>query len=127
MREKVSGEWAVVSSIIYDSIIFDMAKTKAARSLDKMEGDIRKLRQKARQLEEKMDANFNYFQEHSGSMFVRSLLPRRVEGESLTGNPILDPFLQNERLQKVLARLADYVAEKLGDGLNWMINRVFKK
>jgi len=103
-----------------------MAKTKAARSLDKMEGDIRKLRQKARQLEEKMDANFNYFQEHSGSMFVRSLLPRRVEGESLTGNPILDPFLQNERLQKVLAKLADYVAEKLGDGLNWVVNRVFK-
>jgi hypothetical protein len=104
-----------------------MAKTSAARSLDSLEEDIRKLRQKARQLEEKMDDNFNYFQEHSGSMFVRSLLPRRVEGGSITGNPILDPFLQNERLQKVLAKLADYLAEKLGDGLNWVVNRVFRK
>jgi hypothetical protein len=50
-----------------------------------------------------------------------------VEGETVTGNPILDPFLQNERLQKVLAKLADILAEKLGDGLNWVINRVFKK
>lgn len=45
----------------------------------------------------------------------------------MTGNPIIDPFLQNERLQKVVARLADMLAEKLGEGLNWVINRVFKK
>lgn len=50
-----------------------------------------------------------------------------MEGEAVTGNPVIDPFLQNERLQKVLAKLADMLAERLGDGLNWMINRVFKK
>ena len=103
------------------------SKSPAARSLDSLEDDIRKLRQKARQLEEKMDDNFNYFQEHSGSMFVRSLLPRRVEGDSITGNPLIDPFLQNEKIQKVLAKLADFLAERLGDGLNWLVNRVFKK
>jgi hypothetical protein len=103
------------------------SKSKASRTLDTLEADIRKLKKKARQLEGKMDDNFTYFQQHSGTLFVRSLLPRRVDGESVTGNPIIDPFLQNERLQKVLARLADMLAEKLGDGLNWMINRVFKK
>jgi hypothetical protein len=35
--------------------------------------------------------------------------------------------LQNERLQAVLLKLADIVAEKLGDSLNWLIARVFKK
>ena len=102
-------------------------RSKASRTLDTLEADIRKLRKKARQLEGKLDDNFTYFQQHSGTLFVRSLLPRRVEGETVTGNPLIDPFLQNERLQKVLARLADMVAEKLGDGLNWVINRVFKK
>ena len=101
--------------------------SKAARTLDSLEEDIRKLRKKARELERQMDDNFTYFQQHSGTLFVRSLLPRRVEGETVTGTPIIDPFLQNERLQKVLARLADMIAEKLGDGLNWVINRVFKK
>jgi hypothetical protein len=47
--------------------------------------EIRGLRQKARLLEDQIDENFNYFQQHSGSMFVRSLLPRKIEGEALTG------------------------------------------
>ena len=101
--------------------------SKASRTLDSLEEDIRRLRKKARGLERQLDDNFTYFQQHSGTLFVRSLLPRRAEGETVTGNPIIDPFLQNERLQKVLAKLADMLAEKLGDGLNWLINRVFKK
>ena len=101
--------------------------TKAARSLDSLEDEIRRLRQKAKGLEDQIDENFTYFQEHSGSMFIRSLLPRKIEGETVTGNRILDTFLQNERLQKILIRLADRVAEKLGDGLNWLVNRVFRK
>lgn len=89
--------------------------------------EIRQLQQKARQLEDQLDVNFTYLQEHSGSMFVRSLLPRKIEGEALTGIKLLDTFLQNERLQKILIRWADRLAERLGDGLNWLANRVFKK
>ncbi len=101
--------------------------TKAVRSMHALDQEIRGLRQKARELEGQIDENFNYFQEHSGSMFVRSLLPRKIEGEALTGIRLLDSFLQNERLQKILIRLADQLADKLGDGLNWLVNRVFKK
>jgi hypothetical protein len=105
-----------------------MAKsTKASRSMSALDGDIRRLRAKAKQLEEKIDENFNYFQQHSGSLFVRSLLPRKLEGEELTGYRLLDRVMENERLQKVLLRLADILAEKLGDGLNWLVTRVFKK
>jgi hypothetical protein len=100
---------------------------KAARSLNALDAEIRSLRQKARQLEGQIDDNFTYFQQHSGSLFIRSLLPRKVEGETVTGNPLFDTFLQNERLQKVLIRLADRLAEKLGDGLNWVVNRAFRK
>ena len=45
----------------------------------------------------------------------------------MTGVRLLDTFLQNERLQRVLLRLADKLAVKLGDGLNWLVDRVFKK
>jgi hypothetical protein len=100
---------------------------KNARSLDSLETEIRFLRKKAKRLEGKIDENFTYFQHHSGSLFVRSLLPRKIEGEELSGNPILDRLLQNERLQKILLRAADLVAEKLGDGINWLVNRVFRK
>ena len=105
-----------------------MANTsKTARSLDSLEKEIRVLRRKAKKLETRIDDNFTYFQHHSGSLFVRSLLPRKIEGEELTGNRVMDSFLQNERLQKILIRLADQAAEKLGDGLNWLVNRVFRK
>ena len=105
-----------------------MANTKKnARSLDSLEKEIRVLRRRAKLLEGKIDDNFTYFQHHSGSLFIRSLLPRKIEGEELSGNPILDSFLQNERLQKILIRLADRAAEKLGDGINWLVNRVFRK
>jgi hypothetical protein len=102
--------------------------SKAERSLDALDQQIRQLRAKAKQLEEKIDDNFNYFQQHSGSMFVRSLLPRKVDGEEqLTGLRLLDVAMQNERLQGILLKLADILAEKLGDGLNWLTTRVFKK
>ena len=101
--------------------------TKALRSMHSLDQEIRGLRQKARRLEDQIDENFNYFQQHSGSMFVRSLLPRKIEGEALTGVRLLDSFLQNERLQKILIRLADQLADKLGDSLNWLANRVFRK
>ena len=101
---------------------------KADRSMNALDQEIRRLRVKAKQLEEKIDDNFNYFQQHSGSMFVRSLLPRKVEGEEhLTGLRLVDTVLQNERLQNILLKLADIFAEKLGDGLNWLTTRVFKK
>lgn len=100
---------------------------KNARNLDSLEEEIRLLQQKAKKLERRIDDNFTYFQHHSGSLFVRSLLPRKIEGEAVSGNPILDTFLQNERLQKILIKLGDHLAEKLGDGLNWVINRVFRK
>jgi hypothetical protein len=101
--------------------------TKAARSLEALDQEIRQLRRKARQLENQIDDNFTYFQQHSGSMFVRSLLPRKIEGEALTGFKYLDVFLQNERLQKILLRLADRIAGRLGDGLNWVVDKIFKK
>lgn len=95
--------------------------------MDSLEQEIRQLRRKARQLEDRIDENFTYLQQHSGSMFVKSLLPRKIEGEVMTGIRLLDTFLQNERLQKVLLRLADRLAIKLGDSLNWLVDRVFKK
>ena len=103
-------------------------RSKADRSMDALDQEIKRLRVKARQLEEKIDDNFNYFQQHSGSMFVRSLLPRRIEDdEQVTGLRLLDIALQNEKLQGILLKLADILAEKLGDGLNWLTTRVFKK
>ena len=101
--------------------------TRSSRSMNALDQEIQRLRKKARGLEDQIDESLAYFQQHSGSMFVRSLLPKKVEGQDLTGFQLLDRVIENERLQKVMLRLADILAERLGDGLNWLINKVFRK
>ena len=108
------------------------ASNRQIRSLDSLDQDIRILQKKAKGLEKQIDESFDYLQEHSGSMFINSLLPRKkkeemhAEGFSL-GGTILYTLLQNEQLRKNLGKLSGHLAEKLGDGLNRLISRLFRE
>jgi hypothetical protein len=101
---------------------------KAARGLQELDNEIEALKEKARRLEDQLDETWGYFQEHSGQMFVRSLVPRSFEGLlPRTGIKLLDALLESERLQKLVTRLADKGAGWLGDVLNWLSNKVFSE
>lgn len=104
-----------------------MAKsTKAARCLQELDDEIEALKEKARRLEVQLDESWDYFQEHSGQMFVQSLVPKTFEGLlPLTGIKLLDLILGSERLQRLVAQLAEKGAGWLGDALNWLSNKVF--
>jgi|SRR6185312_1750027 len=100
--------------------------TKAARSLQQLDDEIAALKEKAGRLEAQLDESWSYFQEHSGQMFVRSILPRSFEGLlPKTGFRVLDALLQSERVRRIVERLADRSASWLGDVLNWLGNRIF--
>lgn len=102
--------------------------TKAARSLQELDNEIEALREKARRLEGQLDDSWDYFQEHSGQMFVRSLVPSSFEGLlPQTGIKLVDTLLESEWLQKLVTRLAEKGAGWLGDALNWLSNRVFSQ
>jgi hypothetical protein len=102
--------------------------TKAARSLQELDNEIEALKEKARRLEVQLDESWDYFQEHSGQMFVRSLVPKTFEGlVPLTGVKLVDAILGSERLQKLIARLAEKGAGWLGDILNWLSNKIFSE
>jgi hypothetical protein len=101
---------------------------KAARSLQQLDDEIEALKEKARRLEDEMDESWSYFQEHSGQLFVRSLVPKSFEGLlPLTGIKLVDALLGSERLQKLLGRLAEKGAGWLGDVLNWLSNKIFSE
>ena len=100
---------------------------KAARSLQKLDDEIKALQEKAKRLEVQLDESWGYFQEHSGQMFVRSLVPSSFEGLlPRTGIKLVDTLLESERLQKFVERLAQKGAGWLGDVLNWLSNKIFK-
>jgi hypothetical protein len=99
---------------------------KAARSLQGLDDEIKALQEKAKRLEDQLDESWGYFQEHSGQMFVRSLIPRSFEGLlPQTGIKLVDAMLGSERLQKLVERLAEKGAGWLGDVLNWLSNKIF--
>jgi hypothetical protein len=99
---------------------------KAARSLQELDNEIEALKEKARKLEVQLDESWSYFQDHSGQMFVRSLIPKSFEGlVPLTGIKLVDAILESDRLQKLIARLAEKGAGWLGDVLNWLSNKIF--
>jgi hypothetical protein len=101
---------------------------KAARSLEQLEDEIKALQEKAHRLEAQLDDSWSYFQEHSGQMFVRSLVPRSFEGLlPRTGIRLIDALLESERLQKLVERLAEKGAGWLGDVLNWLSNKIFSE
>jgi hypothetical protein len=101
---------------------------KAARSLQELEDEIKALQEKAHRLEAQLDDSWSYFQEHSGQMFVRSLVPRSFEGLlPRTGIRLIDALLESERLQKLVERLAEKGAGWLGDVLNWLSNKIFSE
>lgn len=100
--------------------------TKAARSLQELDAEIAALKEKATRLEDQLDESWEYFQQHSGQMFVRSLIPKSFEGlVPQTGIRVLDALLGSERLQRIIERLADRSATWLGDVLNWLGNKIF--
>jgi len=101
---------------------------KAAHSLQKLDDEIDALKEKARQLEVQLDESWSYFSEHSGQMFVRSLVPRSFEGLlPRTGIRLVDALLESEWLQKIIERLADKGAGWLGDVLNWLSSKIFSE
>jgi hypothetical protein len=101
---------------------------KAARSLQELDEEIKALQEKAHRLEARLDESWSYFQEHSGEMFVQSLIPKSFEGLlPRTGVKLVDMLLESEWLQKLVARLAEKSASWLGDGLNWLSNKIFRE
>jgi hypothetical protein len=106
--------------------------TPQLRGLDTLDKEIKVLKQKAKKLEKEIDETFTYFQEHSGTLFVNSLFPRKTgdekhaEGLSLGGN-ILYTLLENDRLRKNLGKLTSKLADKLGEGINVLMDRLFKE
>ena len=96
--------------------------------MQKLDDEIDALKEKARMLEVQLDETWGYFQEHSGQMFVRSLVPKSFEGLlPRTGLRVVDALLESERLQKIIERLADKGASWLGDFLNWLSNKIFSE
>jgi hypothetical protein len=98
---------------------------KKVHSLESLDKEINRLRQKAKNLEEKMDDNFSYLQEHSSALMINTLLSGFIikNKESVSGS-IFNFLLQSERFQKTLGKLSEVAVDKVANVIDTLINKI---
>ena len=96
---------------------------KKIHNLESLDKEINRLRQKAKNLEAKMDDNFSYLQEHSSSLMINTLLSGVINKESVSGS-VFNFLLQSERLQKTLGKLSEIAIDKITNVIDALINKI---
>lgn len=98
---------------------------KKIHSLASLDKEIIRLRQKAKDLEGKIDDNFSYLHEHSSALMINTLLSGFIikNKESVSGS-IFNFLLQSERLQKTLSKLSDVAVDKVANVIDSLINKI---
>lgn len=98
---------------------------KKVHSLESLDKEINRLRQKAKNLEAKMDDNFSYLHEHSSALMINTLLSGFIikNKESVSGS-VFNFLLQSERLQQTLSKLSEIAVDKVANVIDALINKI---
>jgi len=93
-------------------------------SYDSLQGEISRLEREAKGIEEKLDHNFVHLQENFTSMTMNSFFQHKPNGQETKGN---GAFFKNEKLNSVISKFSDHVAERAAEGLEKIVDRLFQK
>ena len=102
-------------------------KKNNIKSVDALEKEIYKRRLRLRDIEKNLGQNVDYMRDNFGSMAFQSILgPGKSNEMGLTGNLMLKA-INNEKLQNSLAEFVERLAEKIGDGIYKVTDKIFHK
>lgn len=104
----------------------NMSGSSNIKNLDNLEKEIYRLKLKSRQLEDRFDSNLEHLQNNYGSMIRNSIFQSKKESQPVSSS-ILDSVVNNEKLQNALNRIVNHLAEKAADGIDAVIDKLFKK
>ncbi len=101
------------------------AAKKNIKNIQSLEREIQRLRREAKGMEKKFDDSFTYLQENYASLTMNSLLPVRGVFKTIPQS-IFQSILEHEKLRKALTNFTANLAGKASDGIELLINKVFK-
>lgn len=102
-------------------------KKNSIKNVDALEKEIYKRRLRLREIEKSLGQNVDHMRDNFGSMALQSLLgPDSSNSTGITGNLMLKA-INNETLQNSLAELVDRLAEKVGEGIQKLTDRILHK
>jgi hypothetical protein len=97
------------------------------KSVDALEKEIYKRRLRLREIEKNLGQNADHLRDNFGSMALQSIMgPGKSSPMGTAGNLMLKA-INNEKLQNSLAELVERLAEKLGDGIHKVTNKILHK
>ncbi len=103
-------------------------KSSRIHNLDSLEKEIYRLKLHSQKLEDKMDENFTHLKENYGRMARNSVFGKKDGSmKDALGAGISGAFFRNERLQQAIDRIVGHLVEKATEGIDALIDKLFKK
>ena len=84
---------------------------------------IRELKKKQKDLESKLDANMQSLKSNYFGMTLNTVFGSKKKASSGFWSEILGRFMESEKLQNSVSKLAETLADKVGEGLNRAFNQ----
>ncbi|MBS1917808.1 MAG: hypothetical protein JST87_16165 [Bacteroidetes bacterium] len=103
-----------------------MPKEKKFQNIQALEKEIRKLRLRAKQMENEFDDNFSHLQENYLPMALNSVLPKKIAYKGIPAT-IISLLLDNERFRNTVIKLSEEVIDRVSDGVDYLSEKLKRK
>lgn len=101
-------------------------KVKNIHNLDSLECEIYRLQLEAKRIEEKLDHNLEHLHENFSSMAMNSFFCHKRNKIS-EKDSLISEVLDNEKLNSVLGKVTDRMAERAAAGIDRLVDKIFSR
>jgi hypothetical protein len=102
-------------------------KKNRIKNVDALEKEIYKRKFRLKEIEKNLGSNVDQLRDNFGSMALQTILgPGKKNPMSITGN-LMMTVMNNEKLQGSLAEFVERLAEKIGDGIHKVTDKILHK
>jgi len=98
-------------------------KAKKFENLQSLDREIRRLKLKAKQMENDFDDNFDHLQENYLPMVLNSVLPEKIRYKGIPAT-IISLFLEHDRFRNTVIKLAEEVIDRVSDGVDYLSEKL---
>jgi hypothetical protein len=102
-------------------------KKNSIKTVDALEKEIYKRKLRLKEIEKTLGQNVDQLRDNFGSMALQTILgPGKSSSMGITGT-LMMKVMDNERLQSSLAEFVERLAEKIGDGIHKVTDKILHK
>ena len=99
---------------------------KKFENIQALEKEIRKLKLRAKQMENEFDDNFSHLQENYLPMVLNSVLPKKTTYKGIPAT-VISLLLEHDRFRNTVIKLAEELIDKVTDGIDYVSEKLKRK